>query len=185
MRHLGLLFLASVLGLGCGDSADECADVPAEDCGACCDDFEPNGHPCNSVPFGNFTDSPDSDATVPGLSIGSGAGDGMDWYSFRVIDGADLGGNPWITVSVSGTAAPNVTLAGWYNCDDGSDGHACTVGIPDGSRGDGCRALDPASGFRLDPECSGTDDEHGTMRVLVTNDGSLVCEDYQLVIDVR
>jgi hypothetical protein len=183
--RLRLLFFTVALGLGCGESADECADVPDEDCGACCDDFEPNGHPCNSVPFGNFTDSPDSDATIPGLSIGSGTGDGMDWYSFRVIDGADLGGNPWITVSVSGPAAPNVTLAGWYNCDDGDDGHTCTVGIPDGSRGDGCRALDPTSGFRLDPECSGTSDEHGTMRVLVTNEGSLVCEDYQLEIDVR
>lgn len=178
------IIAAAWLLVGCGGDPDECTDVPAEDCGACCDDSEPNGHPCNAVPFGNFADSPDSSATIPGLTIGSGSGDDADWYSFHVVDEADLGGNPWVIVSVAGTAASAVTLAGWFDCDEGRDAHTCALGIDDVTHGDGCRAVDPTSGFRIDTECSGTDDEHGTVRVLVTSE-SLSCDDYQLVIDVR
>lgn len=179
---VGAIVATIVAVSGCG-SADPCDDIAEEDCGGCCDAMEPNGHPCHATQLGNFTDSPDTSQSFDELTYTVGD---EDWYEFHVTDAADFGGNPWITVSLSGAGASNLELAGWFRCDDGDESSTCTVGIEDGTEGDGCRAVDVTAGFRLDPECSFTDDDDGWMLVRVTSPGAgPSCDAYQLDVTVR
>ena len=183
-RAILVLFIVAPFVHACGNAEEDCDDGAEDDCGGCCDVFEPSDHACHAPSLGNFTDSPDTSSAVPGLTIGAGEGDDVDWYSFHVTDELDLGGSPWITVRLTGAAA-GTTVAGWFRCDEGSERHTCTVGIVDTSEGEGCRALDASTGFRLDPDCSSTADDDGVMLVRVLSASSATCEPYQLDIAVQ
>jgi len=165
------------------DDMDACTDPGTCDGSGLCvitaggDMYEPNETRAGATGLGRISDGDDwpsgsFDATLYPM------GD-VDFYSFHVSD--DFLGLLYPRVEFAAVpAGSSYELCAYYACDSGS----ATVGCRAGSSASTFDGLQGCCGSpaELDPDCSGTTDEHGTVvvRVQPTAGGAASCEPYTI-----